>query len=319
MAHKKMGQVSFVEAFLRPEVGANRRLERIGRMIDWAPLERLVKPVRSGAWGRPSYPPLAMLKALLLQRWYSLSDEGLEEALSDRLSFRRFCGFALDDETPDAKTICRFRLALVAAELPERLFAALDRQLAAKGLFIKAGTLIDASLIEADVKRPPQDEGEVSEHDPDAGFTRRGQRSFFGYKAHLAVDQGTDLIRGAILTAADMGDSLIADALIQGDEAAVNADKAYDSEARRRALAAAGIGDALMHRRHARRRQPAWQKWMNVALTPIRCQVERLFGLMKRSYGYTRVRYRGLARNRAQLLLMCMAINLRRADRLIAG
>ena len=204
----------------------------------------------------------------------------------------------------------------MAAELPERLFAALDRQLAAKGLFIKAGTLIDASLIEADVKRPPQDEGEVSEHDPDAGFTRRGQRSFFGYKAHLAVDQGTDLIRGAILTAADMGDSLIADALIQGDEAAVYADKAYDSEARRRALAAAGIGDALMHRRHARRRQPAWQKWMNVALTPIRCQVERLFGLMKRSYGYTRVRYRGLARNRAQLLLMCMAINLRRADRL---
>ena len=231
-----MGQASFVEAFLRPDVGANRRLERIERMIDWAPLAALVKPVRSGAWGRPSYPPLAMLKALLLQRWYSLSDEGLEEALADRLSFRRFCGFALDDETPDAKTICRFRLALVAADLPERLFAELDRQLAAKGLFVKSGTLIDASLIEADVKRPPMDEGEVSERDPDAGFTRRGQRSFFGYKAHIAVDQGTDLIRGAILTGADVGDSLAADALIQGDEAAVYADKAYDSQARREAL-----------------------------------------------------------------------------------
>src|SRR5512132_2107912 len=101
MAYKKMGQASFVEAFLRPDVGANRRLERIGRMIDWAPLVALVKPVRSGAWGRPSYPPLSMLKALFLQRWYSLSDEGLEEALSHRLSFRRFCGIALDDETPD--------------------------------------------------------------------------------------------------------------------------------------------------------------------------------------------------------------------------
>src|SRR5512144_2532309 len=96
MAHKKMGQASSVEAFLRPEVGANRRLERIDEMIDWAPLERLVKPVRSGAWGRPSYPPLAMLKAPFLQRWYSLSDEGVEEALWDRLSFRRFCGFAVD-------------------------------------------------------------------------------------------------------------------------------------------------------------------------------------------------------------------------------
>jgi transposase, IS5 family len=319
MAHKKMGQASFVEAFLRPDVGVNRRLERIDEMVDWAPLERLVKPVRSGAWGRPSYPPLSMLKALFLQRWYSLSDEGLEEALSDRLSFRRFCGFALDDETPDGKTVCRFRLALVAADLPERLFAELDRQLEAKGLFVKTGTLIDASLIEADVKRPPKDEGEVSARDPDAGFTRRGQRSFFGYKAHLAVDQGTDLIRGAILTGADVGDSLVADALIRGDEAAVYADKAYDSEARRQALAEAGIIGALMHRRHARRRQPSWQKWMNVALTPIRCQVERLFGLMKRSYGYRRVRYRGLDRNRAQLLLMCMAVNLRRADRLLAG
>jgi transposase, IS5 family len=96
----------------------------------------------------------------------------------------------------------------VAADLPERLFAGLDRQLAAKGLFVKAGTLLDASLIEADVKRPPMDHGEVSERDPDAGFTRRGQRSFFGYKAHLAVDQGTDLIRGAILTGAALGDSL---------------------------------------------------------------------------------------------------------------
>src|SRR5512134_4114330 len=140
MAHKKMGQASFVVAFLRPDVGANRRLERIDEMIDWA---ALVKPVRSGAWGRPSYPPLAMLKALFLQRWYALSDDGLEEALSDRLSFRRFCGFAVDDETPDGKTVCRFRLALVAADLPGRLFAELDRQLAAKGLLVKTGTLID--------------------------------------------------------------------------------------------------------------------------------------------------------------------------------
>src|SRR5512143_1787237 len=189
MAHKERGQASFVEAFLRPDVGVNRRLERIDRTIDWAPLAALVKPGRSGAWGRPSCPPLAMLKALFLQRWDSLSDEGLEEALADRLSFRRFCGFALDDETPDGKTVCRFRLALVAAGLPERSFAELDRQLEAEGLFVKSGTLIDASLIEADVKRPPTEEGEVAERDPDAGFTRRGQKSFFGYKAHIAVDR----------------------------------------------------------------------------------------------------------------------------------
>jgi IS5 family transposase len=91
---------------------------------------------------------------------------------------------------------------------------------------------------------------------------------------HLAVDRGTDLIRGAVLTGADVGDSLAADALIQDDEAAVYADEAYDSQARRQVLTEAGIVDAVMYRPHSRRRQPAWQKWMNVP--PIRCQVERL-------------------------------------------
>jgi transposase-like protein DUF772 len=110
MAHKKMGQASFVghscgPTWARTDAWSGWIGSRLGAAAG------LVRPVRSGAWGRPSYPPLAMLKVLLLQRWYSLSNEGVEEALADRLWFRRFCGFALDDERPDAKTICRFRLA----------------------------------------------------------------------------------------------------------------------------------------------------------------------------------------------------------------
>lgn len=104
------------------------------------------------------------------------------------------------------------------------------------------------------------------------------------------MDQGLDLIRAAILTGADVGDSLAADALICGDEAAVYADKAYDARARREALAVAGIPDRLMHRRHARRRQPAWQKWMNAPLAPLRGRIEKVFGLMKRRYLYRGVR-----------------------------
>jgi transposase, IS5 family len=138
---------------------------------------------------------------------------------------------------------------------------------------IKAGTMIDATLVEADVKRPPMREGEVSERDPAAGFTRRGQRSFFGYKAPLAVDQGTDLIRKAILTSADIGESSAADALICGDEQAVLADKAYESMERREALAEIGIPDRIMHRRQAGKRQPSWHKWMNVAVAPLRGQI----------------------------------------------
>jgi IS5 family transposase len=130
-------------------------------------------PLRAPA-GRPGYPPLALFRALLLAQWYQLSDPGLEEALADRLSFRRFCGFGLDDSTPDETTLCRFRGAL----------AELNRQLDAKGLVLRAGTLIDATLVEAAVARPPQSEGEVSTKDPEAGFTRRGQRSFFGIGSH---------------------------------------------------------------------------------------------------------------------------------------
>jgi len=252
------------------------------------------------------------------------------------LSFRRFCGLGLEDGVPDATTLSRFRIDLAEAGLAETVFDALNAQLEQRGLVIRAGTMIDATLVEADVKRPPMREGEVSVRDPAAGFTRRGQRSFFGYKAHLAVNhrssaddrsiparaaarrlqRGSDLIRKAILTSADIGESIAADALICGDEQAVLADKASESVGRRAVLAEAGITDRIMHRRQAGKRQPSWPKWMNVAITPLRGQIEKLFGTMKRRYLYRRVRYHGLVRNRCQLWLLGMAMNLRRADQL---
>lgn len=317
MGQRRLGQASLAEALLPAGVGCNRRLERIAGLIDWAPLERLLAALRAPT-GRPGYPPLALFRALLLAQWYQLSDLGLEEALADRLSFRRFCGFGLDDGTPDETTLCRFRGTLAEHGLSEALFAEVNRQLDARGLILKAGTLIDATLVEAAVARPPVSEGEVSTKDPEAGFTRRGRKSFFGFKAHVAVDLGSDLVREAILTGAEVGDSVVADALVQGDEAAVFMDKAYDSAPRRAALAEAGIADGIMHRAHARRLLAPWQRWMNRALAPIRGQVERAFGTLKRSYGWRRARYRGLARNGAHLHLLCTAMNLRRAERLVA-
>jgi IS5 family transposase len=318
MVRKAVGQVSLVEALLPAAYGSNQRLERIRTQVGWQPIEVLLGPMRRAPTGRPAYPPLVQLKALLLQQWYRLSDRDLEEALADRLSFRRFCGLGLEDAVPDATTLSRFRIDLAEAGLAEAVFDELNLQLERRGLVIKAGTMIDATLVEADVKRPPMREGEVSTTDPAAGFTRRGQRSFFGYKAHLAVDQGTDLIRRAILTSADIGESLAANALVCGDEAAVLADKAYESLARRDALADVGITDRIMHRRHPRKRTPVWHKWMNVAITPLRGQIEKIFGTMKRRYLYRRVRYRRLERNRCQLWLLCTAMNLRRADQITA-
>jgi transposase len=208
MPVRRVGQGSFAEAWLRPDgrIGVNARLDRIDGLVKWYRLEKILANLRSAKTGRPAYPPLVLLKVLLLQSWHDLSDIGIEEALCDRLSFRRFCGFGLDDMTPDATTISRFRCDLAAAGLSEKLFREIGRQLDKKGLVLKQGTLIDATLVEADAKRPPMSEGEVSGRDPDAGFTRRGQRSFFGFKAHIAVDHGTDLIRDCVLTSADIGD-----------------------------------------------------------------------------------------------------------------
>src|SRR5579862_2512633 len=139
-----MTQGSFVEALLPPGFGRNEKLERIAGLIDWTRLEVLVAAVRPGEAGRPPYEPLAMLKALLLQQWYGLSDPGLEEALLDRVSFRRFCGFALDAATPDETTVCRFRNALAEAGLGAAVFREVLRQLDAAGFVLKTGTLIDA-------------------------------------------------------------------------------------------------------------------------------------------------------------------------------
>jgi len=160
---------------------------------------------------------------------------------------------------------------------------------------------------------PGGDAGEVSPRDPQAGWTKKNGRSRFGYKAHAAVDEGSGLVREAVMTLADVHDSVPADGLVQGDEQAVYADKAYDDTARRKRLKAQGIEPRIMYQARRNRPLKPWQTAFNKAVAPIRAGVERLFATMKRAYGYRRVRYLGLARNDVQLQTMCAAINMRRA------
>ena len=162
--------------------------------------------------------------------------------------------------------------------------------------------------------RPPGgDAGEVSGRDPQAGWTKKNGKSRFGYKAHVAVDEGSGLVRRASMTPADVHDSIPADDLVQGDEAAVYADKAYDSAKRRTGLRARGIAPRIMYQARRSRPLKPWQVAFNKVVAPIRAGVERLFATMKRTYSYRQVRYLGLARNDVQLQALCAAINLRRA------
>jgi IS5 family transposase len=315
VAHRELSQLSLADGIVHGLAGSNARLERIDDLLDWSAFEARLSVIYSARKGRPSYPPLTMFKGLLLQQWYGLSDPGLEEALGDRLSFRRFCGLALDQAAPDHSTISRFRKQLARHDLSGALFEELGRQLDAKRLIVRQGTLIDATLVAAQAKKPPFGKEGGGTVDRDANWTRRGNKNHFGYKAHIAVDQGSGLIRRQLLTPASVNDTVPADALIIGDEAAVYADKAYDSHARRARLRAAGIKDRIMHR--ANKHHPAvprWQARRNKLIAPIRAAVEGVFGTMKRSYGYRRARYFNLTANAVHLDLLCIAINLRRAE-----
>jgi IS5 family transposase len=305
-----VGQLSLADGLV---AGRSGSLDRIAGLVDWDALEQVLGTVHAAPVGRPGYGPLALLRCLLLQQWYGLSDPGLEEALADRLSFRRFVGLSLSDPVPDHSTLSRFRTLLVERGLSERVLAEVNRQLETKGLIVKRGTLVDASLIGANARRPRKGEAKESRSDPDAAWNAMPEDGpVFGYKAHVAVDEGSGLVRQAILTPANVSDRTPAPALIQGDEQAFYADKGYDGWWLRARLVERGIEDGVMRANYRRRPLTPAEAARNKAIGRVRAQVERTFATMKRWYGYSRVRYRSLARNHLQLQLLCAAMNLRR-------
>src|SRR5262249_32445774 len=186
-------QMSLAEALLHPKLGANAKLESMLARVDGPPTGGLAAKVREpAATGRKPYLPLPMLKALYLQAAYNLGDKEMEEALADRLSFRRFCGFSLEEGTPDETTIWRFREAAMTVGIVEAAFAEIDRQLEMKGLVLKKGTMLDATLVTAKHAPPARAAGMGATHpkEPGAGWTKKGGKAYFGYKAHVGVDQG---------------------------------------------------------------------------------------------------------------------------------
>src|SRR5271167_1168224 len=344
MAERSLGQLSLADSLVAG-IGRNETLERLGELIDWSMIARLLSAVHGSRYGAPGYPAVVMLKALLLQQWHGLSDPGLEASLEDRLSFRRFCGFALDAETPDHVTIHRFRETLRQHDLANRVFEEVNRQIDSCGLIVRQGTLIDASLVGAAVKPPkppaepppaepgaaqseatpaaPAESGAATKErppsklvksplDPDAAWAKKGGRRYFGYKAHIGVDQGSAIIRRQVMTPANVNDTEPADLLICGDEAALYADQAYTTARRRADLRARGIKDRMMHRANKHHPLTPRQVQHNTAIGRRRAPVEQVFAKLKRLYGWTRVRYRGLARNAVHLALLCTALNLKR-------
>lgn len=303
MLGKKDGQLSFGQVEASHRVSSGHFLKRIEEKIDWKPMEALLEGLYPSRRGRPSYPPLIMFKALLLQQWYGLSDPGLEEAIADRISFQQFLGLSFRDPVPDETTICKFRGLLGRKGLSEKLFALVGEQLDAKGLIVRRGSLIDASLLQAQ-RRPGGD--------PDAKTTIRNGKPHHGYKAHATVDQKSGIVRRLELTSAEVHDSTMFVTLLTGDERSVFADKAYSKDGRKAVLREYGIFCGILDKARINQPLSPRQKRRNKRFSRIRSAVERVFGAFKSHYGLHRVRYVGLMRNRAHLFLVGICYNLKK-------
>jgi IS5 family transposase len=311
------GQLGFGDGWISAKVGQNASLERLAREVKWYRFEKLLARLRPEGAGRPPFAPLLMLKALLLQQWYRLSDAELEKAINDRVSFRRFLDLPLEAAAPDHTTLCRFRNRLAEAGLSEKLFGEFERQLQSRGLLLKRGTMIDASLVDTP-HRPATGTGTAV--DPDAAMTaRKGKRgTHYGYKMHAGVDGTSRLIRRVLLTPANVNDTVPADALVCGDEQAVYADKAYAKRSRRAWLKRQGIKARIMHKSWGGGPSlSAWQKRHNALIAPIRAEVEGVFATLKRWLGFARVRYRSLKKNASHLNLLAIAYNMKRSLKLV--
>jgi transposase, IS5 family len=302
MAHRRIGQEVFP---FGARVERPASLDALTTVIDWRPVDQLLARLYPGTKGEKAWPPLAMFKALLLAAWYDLSDVILAEALSDRASFRRFCGFSRDEATPERTAFVRFRRELVEQGLDRRLFEVITGDLEAKGATVRKGTLIDATVI-----------GSASKGDKDAAWVRHRTRApAHGYKAHIAADKDTGLISNVETTPANEADVSIAPALIPDAPGEVYADKAYDALSLEKAILAKG-GTAKLMRKGHRWLPAANLEAHNRPLRPIRARIEKIFGTWKRSYRFHHMRWLGLAKAKLQVHLAAIAYNVKRSWRL---
>lgn len=322
MAQRKNAEPGLIDG-LTADLGGPRTMALLQRLDAAVPWDVLVAPVRElpvyehdGA-GRPAWSPLTMLRSLLLAKWFGLSDPQLEECLQDRLSFRRFVGLSLTDDTPDETTFVVFRRRLREENLHDAIFEAMVTHLEGQDLLVKEGTLVDATIIEQSRGRK-RDDGETT-RDTDATFTRKHGKTYHGYKGHTAVDR-SGIVTGWRFSTAKAHDGAFMDELTTEETTLVSGDSMYDSRPRRARLRTRGVIDAITYqRRRGQAELHDWQVRWNRMVARIRAKVEHPFGMIKQQLGYRRVRYRGLERNAVDFCLTLVAANIKRSLSLRPG
>jgi IS5 family transposase len=303
MARRLIGQERL--EFAAATSSSASALEEISGLIDWSEIDGLLANVHAAAKGEAAWPPLAMVKALLLSIWYDLSDVKLAEALDDRASFRRFCGFSKTEATPERTAFVRFRKALIAHDLDQRLFALVTAQLKAKAVTIKTGTIVDATIIASASK----DDGEAR------WVKHKNKKAVHGFKAHVGADADTALIEEVVVTPANVNDGKAGPDALPDDPGETFADSAYRgrgfSDAVRAKGGCARVVATGMWGSDETEIQKRLADW-NRPIHQVRARIEKIFGTAKRSYGLRRMRWRGLAKAALQVRLTGIAYNLKR-------
>ena len=310
-------QLTFGDA---EDLGQRKRTRRevflaeMNQVVPWPALLKLIEPhyPKLGRPGRQPYPLETMLRVHFLQQWYALSDPGMEEALYDTPVMRRFAGLGGLDTVPDETTILNFRRLLETHDLARQMLEQVNTFLSRKGLSLRGGTIVDATIIAA----PSSTKNGDGRRDPEMHQTRKGNQWYFGMKAHIGVDDESGLVHHVECTAANASDVTVAHRLLHGQEETVCGDSGYTGLDKREEMQGKGDLGYLIAAKPSvlkqikRKSGQKLARELEHAKASLRAKVEHPFRVIKRQFGYTKVRYRGLVKNTAQVLTLFALSNL---------
>ncbi len=291
-------------------------LSEMDQVIPWKELCEIIEPFypKPESAGRPPVGLERMLRIHFLQHWFNLSDPAVEEVLYDSRAMRQFVGIDLGREpVPDETTICKFRHLLEAHHLGKQLFALIGEYLAENGMKVSRGTIVDATIINA----PSSTKNLSKERDPEMCQTKKGNQWYFGMKAHIGVDSRTKLIHSMASTAANVHDSQVLPDLLHGDETRVWGDSAYSGQSDVVRQRAPHARDFTQKKACRHRPLSEQERSRNRTKSRVRAKVEHVILVIKRIFGFSKVRYRGLEKNTNWLFVTCGLTNLYLARRRI--
>jgi IS5 family transposase len=315
MGGKQLGFSDYEQTTAKKQTKREKFLAEMEAVVPWDALIGLIEaiyPKTGKKGGRPPYPLATMLRIHLLQQWYSLSDPAMEEALIEVPTMRRFAGIDLiTDRIPDETTILTFRHLLEKHRLGEQIFETVKAHLSNRGMTMRQGTIVDATLIAA----PSSTKNKEGKRDPEMHQTKKGNQWYFGMKVHIGVDKDSGLIHSVVTTAANVHDLTPAAELLHGDEEVVYADAGYQGIAKRREMAGKTTAFRVAMRPGMRRALPDTPEGrlidlIETAKAHIRARGEHPFRVIKQQFGFHKTRLRGMAKNRCKVNVLAALTNL---------